>query len=367
MSGSNHFLVSRTAPDVVRFLEADLPIADDGEIVVGIDHFALTANNITYVMFGDRLRYWEFFPAPEGWGRMPVWGFADVIESRHPDVAVGERIFGFFPPSTHLSLTPDRVSVGMFTDAAVHRANLPPVYNSYTRVAADPTYDADDEGRIAVFRPLFMTSFALDDFLAEREFFGAKHVMVSSASSKTAVALAQRLRPRDVEVVGVTSESNLAFVTALGLYDRAVSYDRIGDVADDEPWAYVDFAGSAPIRDTVHHAFGDSLVYDCAVGGAHWADLGGAGDLPGPRPELFFAPDQVRHRMQELGPAEFMERYAAAWRAFLAGHGGALAVVESSGPEALESIYRRMLDGAIPPSEGHVVSLLRSAGRTVET
>jgi hypothetical protein len=313
-------------------------------------------------VFGDRLRYWEFFPAPEGWGRMPVWGFADVIESRHPGVSVGERIFGFFPPSTHLSLTPDRISVGTFSDAASHRADLPPVYNSYTRVAADPTYDADDEGRIAVYRPLFMTSFALDDFLAQAGFFGARHVMVSSASSKTAVALAQRLEPRDVEVVGVTSEANLEFVTALGLYDRALTYDQIGELDDDDPWTYVDFAGSAGVRSTVHHALGSRLVYDCAVGGAHWNDLGGASDLPGPRPELFFAPDQVRHRMQELGPAEFMARYAAAWRVFLAGHGGALELVESSGPQALESIYRRMLQGAIPPAEGHVVSLHANPG-----
>jgi hypothetical protein len=357
MSGSNHFLVSRTQPDMVRFLEAELPVADDGEIVVRIDRFALTANNITYVVFGDRLRYWDFFPAPEGWGRMPVWGFADVVESRHPDVSVGERIFGFFPPSTHLSLTPDRLSVGTFTDAAPHRADLPPVYNSYTRVAADPTYDANDEGRIAVYRPLFMTSFALDDFLAEAGFFGATHVMVSSASSKTAMALAQRLQPRDIEVVGLTSPANLGFVTGLGLYDRALSYDRIGELDDDDPWTYVDFAGSAAVRSTVHHALGARLAYDCAVGGAHWNDLGGGAGLPGPRPQMFFAPDQVRRRMSEWGPAEFMDRYASAWRAFLSGHGADLELVESNGPEAVESIYRRLLGGEVPPSEGHVVDL----------
>ena len=45
----------------------------------------------------------------------------------------------------------------------------------------------------ALLRPLFMLSFLVDDFLAENEFYGARRVMLSSASSKTAFGLAHLL------------------------------------------------------------------------------------------------------------------------------------------------------------------------------
>jgi hypothetical protein len=29
---------------------------------------------------GDAVRYWEYFPADEPWGQIPVWGFAELVE-----------------------------------------------------------------------------------------------------------------------------------------------------------------------------------------------------------------------------------------------------------------------------------------------
>jgi len=34
----------------------------ENELILKIDKFALTANNITYGMAGDSLGYWRFFP-----------------------------------------------------------------------------------------------------------------------------------------------------------------------------------------------------------------------------------------------------------------------------------------------------------------
>ena len=65
-----------------------------------VDRFAFTANNITYAMLGDQLKYWQLFPAPEGFGNIPVWGFGRVIASKHPQVAEGELLFGYFPMAT---------------------------------------------------------------------------------------------------------------------------------------------------------------------------------------------------------------------------------------------------------------------------
>ena len=61
-----------------------------GQIRLAIDRFAFTANNVTYATTGDSLGYWGFYPADDGWGRVPVWGFATVTESLQPQVDVGE-------------------------------------------------------------------------------------------------------------------------------------------------------------------------------------------------------------------------------------------------------------------------------------
>jgi hypothetical protein len=76
----------------------------EGEVLVKIDRFAFTANNITYAVVGDQFGYWQFFPSTgndtKNWGILPVWGFADVVASNAEDVPVGERLFGYFPLAT---------------------------------------------------------------------------------------------------------------------------------------------------------------------------------------------------------------------------------------------------------------------------
>ena len=93
---------------------------DNGEILVKIDRFAFTANNITYAVTGNMLGYWQFFPPigkdTEGWGVIPVWGFADVVESKVEEVPVGDRLFGYFPPATYLKIAPARISPQRFID-----------------------------------------------------------------------------------------------------------------------------------------------------------------------------------------------------------------------------------------------------------
>ena len=134
-------------------------------------------------------------------------------------------------------------------------------------------------------RPLFSTSFLIDDFLADNEFFGARAVILSSASSKTAYGTAFRLAQRRgtenaVRVVGLTSPANLAFTRELGCYDAVLSYDDIPAALADERSVYVDFSGSLPLRAAVHESLADNLAYSCLVGATHWDKLGG-GALPG--------------------------------------------------------------------------------------
>jgi hypothetical protein len=289
------------------------PLAD-GQVRVRIDRFALTSNNITYAAMGDAMQYWRFFPVPAdaadgaGWGRIPVWGFGTVQASNCSDIAVGERLYGYFPMANVVDLTPGRVTAGSFFDAAPHRAELHSVYNQYMRCAADPFYTADTEDIQALLRPLFITSWLIDDFLADNDFFGATAdpaqpglMLLSSASSKTAYGTAFQLAQRaGIEVVGLTSPGNVAFCESLGCYHRVLTYDQLDQIAPDAPAIFVDFAGNAGFRKALHtHCKG--LKFSSSIGATHVADMGGGKDLPGPKATLFFAPAQIKKRSAEWG------------------------------------------------------------------
>ena len=359
------FLVRRDDHATVEF--ANAPAADEielapGQALLAIDAFALTSNNITYATLGDFMSYWKFFPAPDGWGRIPVWGFADVIRSACDGVTPGDRVYGFLPMSTHLVVQPARVGETGFSDAAPHRAELHPVYNHYLRTASDPGYDAGHEGEIMLLRPLFTTSFLIDDFLDDNARFGATGVVISSASSKTAYGTAFVISRRgDVETIGLTSAGNVDFVQRLGCYDRVLAYDEIATLSVDAPLAYVDLSGDAEVRGALHRHLGDALVYDCAVGMTHHDAMGADPDLPGPAPVMFFAPAQIKKRAGELGPGGLQARVAEAWEQFLGlvtdPDRRLLTVERGAGAVAVKTAYLDALHGRVAPDVGTVLSL----------
>src|SRR3954468_9960167 len=220
---STDFIVARNDLQQCKSIETQLPDAaalPDGALLVKVTRFALTANNVTYAVLGDVLKYWQLFPAPDGFGIIPVWGFGEVIASKHPGVSAGETLFGYFPMATHLVIEASDVSKRGLRDGAAHRQGVAPVYNAYARVSGDPAYAGRKGDYQALLRPLFMLSFLVDDFLAENDDFGARTVLLSSASSKTAFGLAHLLHTRGRKVIGLTSAGNAGFVASLGCYDE---------------------------------------------------------------------------------------------------------------------------------------------------
>ena len=354
------FLVARNNLRECRFeAPATLPTAplQAGEVLLAVDKFAFTANNITYAVFGEAMAYWSFFPAPEGWGRIPVWGFANVAASRHEGVREGERVFGYLPMSTHLRLPVGKVTEAGFADVSSHRVTLPPVYNQLQRVLRDPGYFPARENEQALLRPLFMTSFLIEDFLADQSLFGARQVLLSSASSKTALGAAFLLRRnRRAEVIGLTSAGNVEFCRRSGCYDRVLAYEQLKTLPV-LPTVYVDIAGNGSLLHDVHHHFTTELRYNCMVGGTHWKKREAQHGLPGAKPEFFFAPTQIKKRQHEWGPGGVESRYAEAWRPFLLSVGSWMRVVHQRGEAALEKVYRETLEGRVEPEVGHILSL----------
>jgi Protein of unknown function (DUF2855) len=337
----------------------EIPSAPLGDLGVRlkVDSFAVTANNVTYAVIGDMFHYWNFFPAPDGWGIVPMWGHATVAASKCPDIAVGERVYGYLPAATHLDVVPGKISEGGFTDMAEHRQPMSPFYNQYSRLAADPEHDPAHEDARMIFGPLFKTGFLIEAFYRRNDWFGAEALVMTSASSKTAMALAHcaKIGSPKVRRIGLTSPSNIAFVKASGLYDEVVAYDAIDALARVRAVS-VDFAGNAAVLRTIHTHFGDALRFSSTVGMTHVGARAGEGaPLPGPTPTLFFAPTEALETIKAMGPAGFAQAVGAAWTSFIHAAEGFVTVEHRSGLDAADAVFKATLAGQQSPEVGIVV------------
>ncbi len=262
--------------------------------------------------------------------------------------------------STHLVVQPERVTDASFMDGVAHRKSLPAAYQLYRRLTADPAHEPQQEDERALLQPLFMTSFLIQDFLADNDFFGGRAVVLSSASSKTALGVAFELKRNQaskIETIGLTSARNVAFCEKLGYYDRVLTYDQLASLPSERPTVFVDMAGEGKLLHDLHHHFRDSLKYSCMVGGTHWEQRETQHGLPGAKPVFFFAPNQIRKRFQDWGQPGFEQRFADAWRAFLPSVSGWLQVIQGRGEAAVQSVYLEVLEGNLRPEQGHMLSL----------
>jgi Protein of unknown function (DUF2855) len=353
------FLVKRNDLRECRVAESPPPELEPGRALLRVDAFGLTANNVTYAVFGETMNYWDFFPTDEeGWGRVPMWGFAEVEQSEAEGVEPGTRLFGYLPPSSHLLVTPASISETGFVDASPHRAELPSAYHRYLATGSDPFYRADTEEIQMLLRPLFFTSFLIDDQLADEGLATRGPIVIASASSKTAIAAAFMLAQRDgAELIGLTSPRNADFVESLGIYGRTVGYDAI-ETLERAPAIFVDIAGDGDVRQAVHSHFGDELVHSMAVGMTHWEEMGaGGGELPGPEPTFFFAPTRVSKRAEDWGRAGLESRVVDAWHPFCESTAGWLETIPGQGFDALRSAYLDVLEGRVDPKHAHVLTL----------
>jgi NADPH:quinone reductase-like Zn-dependent oxidoreductase len=345
----------------LRIVQDPLPESlEDGQVLLAVDRFALTANNITYCKVGDMLGYWRFFPtADEAWGRVPAMGYADVAASAHPDVQVGERVWGFFPMSTHLLINAGRTNPFSFCDVSEHREGLAPIYAQFQRAASNPIYEPAREEQDSLLRGLYLTSWLCEDALFDNGFYGAQDCLITSASSKTSIALAHAVKARGaLRSIGLTSARNRDFCEGLGCYDAVFCYDETDTLPRERSALIVDMAGDPLVNRAVHTHYGDQLRYACLIGSTHHDSVAQSGDpLPGPQPELFFAPAQAAKRSAEWGAAEMERRIAGSFVAFRQFADEWLKIRRFDGERAALDAFQAVLRGEASPAEGYSVSL----------
>ncbi|MEM9740717.1 MAG: DUF2855 family protein [Pseudomonadota bacterium] len=341
-------------------VEAPQPKIGPGQVLMQVDQAALTANNVTYAVAGFAIGYWGFFPTGEdGWGKVPVWGYATVLESHCEGVEPGEVIYGYWPLASHVVLEPAGVRASGFIDGAEHRQKLPGLYNQYNRKMAEPAVLKGMDTERCLYFPLFVTSYLLYDYLLANQYFGARQVVIGSASSKTAFGLAHALHHADgaPDVIGFTSPGNFDFSEALGLYDRVRTYGSEAEIDASLPTAYVDMSGDARLTTALHTHCGENLVESCMVGITHWEAMRrDLPDLPGAKPTMFFAPGQIETRDAEWGRGVIMERALAACAAMAKDAREWVSVEWVNGAPAIEAEWAALVDGKVSPKRGLMIA-----------
>jgi len=361
----HEFQVNKTNFTQCRVVEHDdltqETALDAGEVIVEVNHFALTANNITYAAMGDKLGYWQFFPAADNsngeWGIIPVWGFATVVSSNTIEMPVGEKLFGYFPPASLVKMNATHITPQRFIDGACHRTHLPAGYNVYRRVSAEPGYDSRfDDQRMLLF-PLHITSYCLYDYLQEKQWFDAQQIIIISASSKTSIGLAYGLHDDDQapKCIGMTSARNHEFVTQLGLYDEVVNYDQLSKIDANLKTAIVDMSGNAKQLQSIEKHLNGNLTYCIQVGLTHWDAAQAKSPFEQAASEMFFAPGRIQQRIAQWGPKVFEQRSMAYMANSSQRSSGWLKISQLSGLSAMEEIYTDVCNGQVPPEQGLII------------
>ena len=368
----NRWAIDFDRDDITRATIVDAPEVPlpAGAVEAAIDLFAVTANNVTYAALGKDVGlfgpggggYWDFFADHDAPGRLPVWGFATVTRSAAEGLAAGERLYGYWPMASHAILHPARINAGGFIDTLPRRANLPPVYNRYQRLAALDDYRAADHDLWPVFRPLYMTGWLIADQLDEGGDYGATQVLVTAASSKTAMGFAHAFRARSSRptLVALTSPGSVPFLDASGLYDRIITYDAIASLDATAPTALIDIAGNPGVTRAVHEAFGEQLRLSLVVGKAHWDAESSGGPLPGPRQSGFFAPGRIEKRAKDWGGEELNRRMGLGWTAFMADVPALTRIDRRAGADGALAAWNEAVAGTADPRASTIVDLTAS-------
>jgi len=339
---------------------------DENQVLLKVERFSFTANNVTYGVAGDAIGYWQFFPPTENlnneWGCIPMWGFAEVVSSNNDDIKNGERIFGYFPPANNLLVNPIKISLQSFVDGKEHRKELPPVYNNYVRLNGEENYDSSMDNVRALLFPLHITAFCLCDALEEQAYEGASQVIIISASSKTGIGLAQGLADNadSPKIVGLTSRNNTNFLEGLGCYDEVISYDQLEKINNQDLSVMVDMSGNQEILSSIQDSLGNNMVKCLTVGMTHWNKGGTVEDALAEaelqdRTEFFFAPSHIQKRNSDWGvegynkrTSIFMSKRAEQSREWMQ-------IKEISGLDKFIQTYQEIVSGDIKPNEGIIV------------
>ncbi|PPR07150.1 hypothetical protein CVT24_010698 [Panaeolus cyanescens] len=389
-------------------------------VLVKVDKFGFSANNVTYQALGEHphFRYFDFHAVPENsqaegngasgscaktHGLIPVWGFGLILKSTHPKIQEGERIYGYLAPAQYLLLAVSPNDVNKFA-FYVPRPHLPPgksnlPYNQILRCSTDPHYTPTPlaEDLTMLYRPLFWTSYWCEDWLSSSQYKGGNifAILISSASSKTAFCLAYLIGKRikqgglnaSTKIIGLTSKRNTEFTKGLNLYNEVLDYDSFTNASSLQSnqgsrFIYVDVAGNSGLNERIKAHFASpytgNVIATVALGVTNLSpsaqaseydwdfnrtfDMSSSPVVSGtspfwPKVEHFFMPEWLAVRRHQLPVQDIFEGQNRAWKGLMEDCVNWVELERVSGPEKVKDAYLRVAKEGLGPRKGLVWSM----------
>jgi len=333
------------------------------ELLVEIEKFAYTTNNISYAIAGERFGYWQFFPPQEGdtnWVVTPVWGFAKVMKSTHPKIKIGERLYGYFPPAQYLMLQPTQVTKTGFVEGSNHRKELAVFYNQYEINSSIPHYTKEDDNARMLFGPLHLTAFMMLHFLQENNWKDAEQIVILSASSKTSLGMAFGFNQAEnsPKVIGITSNRNLDSLTNLQLYEDLYTYEQVKQIDGTKPTLIIDMSGRTEVVNSLYEHLGINMTTYIQIGRTHWTTPRTRLKVPKEKIHFFFAPAFMKKKQEEWGKAKYDELTAMFIKSSAKKITTWLSYEIHNELDDLVEIHQKLSEGKVPPDKGFIIELL---------
>ncbi len=305
---------------------------------------------------------------------------------------IGQRLYGYYAMAKYVVLQLERqtnkyhanVSLGSFS-----KDRRP--YKQLTVCETDPMYQRDREDDIMLCkcsaefpvhinldlytqdRPLFWTSYWFEDWLNVNNYFGAKAVVVSSASSKTAFTVAYNIQRRKQQtkspigrIIGLTSQSNLQFTRNLGLYDGVFTYDDLALVVSTnslpQPLIYTDVLGNSSLNSRVNRVLSPSVFVSLGMSNPTDGATGSViakEDKSKTNAKGFFTPEWLAIRTMQLSFQQILKLQVEAWGALMQDCVKWVNIEKTygTGKSGVITSYRKTLEGKVGADKGQALSL----------
>lgn len=396
--------VLRTQQDPAFPSSSEVGPAISFDIVKG----SLTANNKFYLSFGEKapFNFFKCYPVDpkaklvaakekefnEDGGHLSdvyvhpvVWGVAKVTSSKVDTVHVGDEYFAMLPMGESVSF--EQAHVDDEDNLVIHRPTTNPAYNVFQKIDPTSAVASKEYGDFALAcSPGILTGFGLYFNLTRYDFYGADTVVVTSASSKVALALAVYLKKesknastkKKVQVIGYTSPGNKDFCEKTGLYDEVLCYDDLL-TENDNKCVMVDISGQAQayqrnksciVKNLVvgnasdtedkKGAFGSFTAYETVtlvltMMGANWL-----ASWLNPVQELYLIMNDAAALKKEWGLEKYNRTVVEYGLTFCKAASAWITVRNCSTEESIEQAFVDVVRGTIPPSETIVLDVVKA-------
>lgn len=350
-----------------------VPELETGKVLLRVDKFAFSQMTLGYLLKGFTRTfnaYHNFYNYGEdGTYRSACWGYATVMESQHPKVPVGTRLFGLVPaakytvelvggciPKSKNGMDPAVVEITM--EGVPYNMRRFQEMEIVEESAANQEPQWEDWR--CVLKEIYTMAFYMDEnLLVDTGMINS--VIISCASSKTAMALAFCLRMREMRyVVGLTSKEHLEFVKSTDLYHEVFTYDDVAQLPQDHTIVYMDFKCDGELRQNITLRMGTNLMYNMVLGPAVFQRRMKDQVFEKRAREMLFDESSWRERRKmvaEVTKTGRNEKLRYSFKTFVERMKRHVKLRHFSGAESLTKMYDRVYSNSALPSEACVCSM----------